>query len=251
MAYARRNRRSSKKLTANRVYRKRPTASNQQHQIATLAKKVNKVSKTLTVQRDYKIFSTENSGTVVQSGFVGIYHLINPDNWAERFHTDATAETKHCFRITSVALDVKLTAHTEHSLITHTLYVFKIKPDVRSKVINSQNDLVTFTDNQDFIWNGGMALLNRNKYDVVLCRRFFTEKNGADEGHTRGPGRCYKKFKTNCLIKNSMDEWQRNLTKDIIPPKDRLYMALFNDNTSGDNENPLLTFTTLATGYAY
>lgn len=255
--YARRRSRKYNKrrrLTANKVFKRRPTARNQQYQIATLARKVNRVHKTLAVQKDYIQFNYEQTGVLVTSQKNGVYKLIDPDNWTQVFHTDTTQEVKHNFKIQSVALDLQLEANTEPDLVTFTLYVFKLRKDMADRLVNETADLSQFQNNIDYVWNGGMALLNRNRYEILAVKRMHTQTaadHNNDDYDIRGPHRFYRKFKSNMLIKKQVDRWEHNLTTDRTPIESRIYMVLFNNNSSSIEGSPMLRYTTLVSGIEY
>ena len=257
MAYGKRKRlsRNSRRITARKVYRRKPTARNQQHQIARLARKVNKVSKTLSVARDWQIWSRSQANVPLTAPSSGVVRLIDPTNWDEKFISQTVPDDmKHNFKMTSLALDLMIEAATEPDLCTFTVYVFKLKKDVADRLVNTQNDLSTFSVDKDYINVNGMALLNRNKYDVLMCRRLFTEKH-EDKGNefrsVRGPHRIYKKFKIATLLKNTMDKWDNGLTTDKVPIDQRMYMIIFNDNASSLEGSPYFSYSSLITGYAF
>lgn len=255
--YARRRSRKYNKrrrLTANKVFKRRPSARNQQYQIATLARKVNQVHKQIAIQRDYIQFKTEQTGTLVTSPKNGVYKLIDPDNWTQVFHTDGTQEVKHHYKIKSVALDLQLEANTEPDLCTFTLYVFKIRRDMADRLVNETADLNQFLINVDYVWNGGMALLNRNRYEILGVKRLHTEQaadHNNEDYDIRGPHRYYKKFKTSMLIKKTADQWRHDLTTDRTPIESRIYMVLFNNNATSIEGSPMLRYTTLVSGIEY
>lgn len=253
-------RKKSRKLTAGKVYKRKPSARNQQSQIATLARKTNKIAKTLAASKDWQLWKYESGNIAITSPRTPMKRLIDPGTWSQVFiSTPAMAidDLHHNFRVVSLTLDLVLLPYTEEDLVTYTFFVFKIKKDVADKIVNGQNDLASFIDNQDFVMNNGTAMLNRNKYETVYSRRFMTEQYTDASNNVKhpsgqlGPKRFYKKFKCGFNFKNTMGKWNEELGLGKVPPHERLYMTIFNNNASSVEGSPTYKYATLVAGYPF
>ncbi len=238
-----------RKLTAKKVYKKKPSARNQQQQIATLAKQVNQLKRHDEVT---KIRSTWNVG--ITGAVMLPYDIVDlsmlPSTRTEIFSKPSATSGLSKFKMTGLGIDYKLEPFNEEAAIDCTLFIVSIKSDVQTRVWDDTGGMNTIDLNLDYVSLNGKAFMNLDRYKVHFIKRIQTAEAGNGDQVSGGWTRGYKKIKASHTIKNATGNWT-SVSDNDFPVIARYFAITFNNNNAFDGEYPQQSFNCVYTGYSH
>lgn len=268
MAYGRKykSRRSFKKASAvSRVKRARPSASNQKHQIVSLAKQVNLNTRKLG-QRTEKCYFERNWDVNVSTNYSAAnIPLIGPNNatvippggsqlWSPLWGVSENATEATKLHVSYMKLDFHLSPNNEQALIDFT--VFLVSPR-NKKTWDETSGMTVLSNVNDYHYNNGITLMNPKRFiihKVWKCETsgIMTRVNSLTTttnvmNATKIARKSYG-HKISRTIQNSTGTWEE-IDNDEIPITMNLNLIAFNNNSSVDVENPNFKGTALFTAY--
>lgn len=248
MAYARKYRK--RKLTANNVYRRPTNAKSQQKQIATLARRTNRLSQTIKEVHIYGQFTTQLTNLILNGAYV--IRPFHPRQGARSavFNDQLAIQKAKGFKFTKYNMDMLIQPYTEPQHIDMTVFIVSLQPAVAKKVHNETNNMTTLTAGVDFhTVANSLTLVNQGRFKIHAVKRIQTFKSYTDNTpQTRGFHRLY--FKRRCTNKviNESGTWVE--VDDVeYPLLGRQYVIVFHNNSTMDAQHPSLSFNCLWSGH--
>lgn len=253
MTYAPRKfrpRRGRGKLTAYKVQKGSASALTQKRQIATLARKTNKLSKQLAQDRVYGQFVRQATNATLTQGFRIIPFHPDLGNRIAVFNDQTAIQNAKGFKFTKFCMDYLVQPSTEAARIDMTMFIVSLQPSVAKKV-HIETSLMTNLISGDDYYSVGTALtmMNTKRFKIHYVKRLqtyleFTDNTPQTRGFTRG----YIKRRVNHNILNESGNWVD--VQDVeYPLNDRMYVIIFNNNSGADLESPTITFNCLWSGH--
>lgn len=252
MPYTRRSRSRrgyKKKLTRNRVLRASSKASTQKRQIAKLAGNVARINKAIKEERTYSQFM--NTKYINMSSSYALAE-ISPlqANRTKVFNDPTAVGNKSWFRFTKCNMDFQVIPANENSPIDMTMFVVSYKKENARKVNSETSTMTQMIAEIDYVAQNGKAMLNMGRFNIHYVKRLQTFETTQDgDQQTRGFTRGYFKKAVNWKVQSATGDWDTTI-QDIEWPLDkRLFVVVFNNNSSLDAASPQFRAITLWTGY--
>jgi len=253
MAYGRGTR--AKRLTKNRVYRKKPTARNQQNQIATLAKSIGTLQKQTRELKNWGTWSRTHAAVPVGAALNPVTKLdfMDKSNWLEVFNDPNINTLKSKFHLTSFYMDISIYPSTANYIVDMTVFIVSLRPAVATKIITETLNMTQLTSVNDYVQVGGLAMLNRDRYIIHHCKRTQTHARTVTSGtvledrafHRYSVRKPWKK-----TLSSAVGNWQQVDDNDVNPAS-RLYMLVVNNNTGpGLAKYPTVSVNCIFKGYS-
>lgn len=251
MAYHRRRR--SQAATKAKIRYKKPSAKNQKNQIASLKHQIDvinkKVTSTLyTIQHSHQITGNLTSPLSANA-------LIDPGTWGQVF-SDTSFQSSGGGKYTGyrLAIDFRITPRTEHQSVNFTVFLAYPK---NIKIVNECGGAAAATctalqSNRDYVFYGGLTLLNKKRWGIVKCWRMttlpvVTESAGTEYINATKANRRYCNIRNPLKVNNRVNNWNQMSAWDI-KPKQRLHLFVFNDNLSALEGSPTINVQCLMSG---
>ena len=242
--------RSSKRVT-RRPYR-RPHRPSQSKKLYTLTKRVNKIQYKQRL-RTLPLLFKKNDDFNLSTHFVDKL-MIAPTGvpghtaWTQVFGANANASESRCLTIKSLHMKYELTAGDEESLINHTIVMITPRSrKVLRETFSEATGALSLTQDQDYILENGMAIINKLRWNIKYYRRHMTVQQppaGSDITYPIKNNMGSMNIKCNYKIKNTQGAWT-DVTTHELPYYARLFLVCFNNNSSIDLEYPTFAHTTL------
>lgn len=253
MPYGSRSRRKKKSASAIKVVAKRrPTAANQKSQIMSLARKVNRLSVNQNA-RQFSLMFKKNDDFNLAANYIDRL-MIAPTGvpghtaWTQVFGASANASESRVLRIKSLHMKYELTAGDEESLINHTIVMLAPKSrKVLRETYNETTGILSLVDNQDYILENGIAIINKQRWKIKYYKRHMTVQQppaGSDITYPIKANMGKINLKMNWPIKNTQGAWT-DVTTYELPYYMRMFLVCFSNNSAIDLEYPTFAHTTL------
>ena len=164
-------------------------------------------------------------------------------------------EPKESARHVSVGMDVRFDMANEVDPVRYTVFIVSLK-DIISPAWNSTTGNVTLIADEHYSLVDGMAMLNKEYFNIHKIKRFSTGNDGYSvnanfpnlgfvnnvpgEQGMRRQHRFYMKQKINKIVKDAGGSWVSLQTNP--DPSRNFYMIIFNNNSALDLQNPTFEF---------
>lgn len=209
-------------------------------QIQTLAKAVKALQKKNKQQSIYLNYGDQFDTTV--SSDVNVFPLSRYSSWTPIFGAGANdAEANKCIH-KSFGLDMYLNSNNETDTIQFTIFLVSLKDSMRGAAFNNTTGALSLSAGIDYYIQNGLALLNKNNFNIHNVKRCVLGNNGVGLGSSTAQNqygtdrRYYMKMRCNKTIHNVAGDWKGlGCSQD---PSDNYYLLIFNDNGILDAENP-------------
>jgi len=243
--------RRRRKLTANRVIRGSSSARTQKAQIATLARKTNRLSKAISQDRIYGQFVTNVANRTMSSPYLITDITPNLSQRTAVFNDQTAVTNAKGFKFTKLNMDYLVQPYNESSVIDMTMFLVSLQPEVAKKVHIETTLMTVLTAAEDYVATSvpSFAMMNKGRFKVHYVKRLQTFENYTDNTpQTRGFHRGYIKRSLNDKIINETGNW--TLVDDTEHPLTaRYFLIVFNNNSAVDLEHPTITYNALWSGH--
>lgn len=243
-------RRTRRKLTATRVKTGSSSARVQKAQIATLARKTNRLSKAIAQTRVYGQFGTRNTNRTLPSPWVIAECHPRKSSRDPIFNDQTAIDNAKGFKFTKFNMDFLIQPYNESSVIDMTVFLVSLQPSVAKKVHIDTTLMTNLVDQQDYYSvANSLVMLNTKRFKIHYVKRCQTFENYTDgTPQTRGFHRGYLKRQCNMPILNQAGNWT-DVDDTEWPLEHRMYWIVFNNNSSVDLEYPTLSFNCVWSGH--
>lgn len=241
------------------IYGKRPSARNQQHQLAALSKQVSMLQKgqrKLTVRSMYTNAWDNN----ISANYF-IKSLVQPQSWSSVFGEGQNVAEAQRLNISKVSIDWLMSPGRESAQIDYTVFLISAR---NVKVWNETAGLTTLQNNpngqQDYT-DQPITFMNTKRFKVhktwrvqtsgittkVLGTVPATDVNVVNTGKS---ARRYHKMPFKRYLQTSIgqESWSQ-IDDDDVPISCGLAIVAFNNNSALDLENPNFRGTALFSCY--
>jgi hypothetical protein len=146
-------------------------------------------------------------------------------------------------------VDFKIEPANEEDLIDMTMFIVSLKRDNARKVHVETTNMQQLIENTDYVTESGKALLNFGRYNVHMVKRLQTFTDSTGDPQSRGFTRGYFKKRLNWTLRSASGDWSSSIQDTEWPLDKRLYIIIFNNNSSLDAETPTLSLVSLWSGF--
>lgn len=237
---------------------KRPSARNQQHQLAALAKQVSMLHKgqrRLTTKINYTMAWDNN----VSANYFA-QSLVQPQSWSSVFGESENVIEAQRINITSVNIDWLLSPGRESAQIDYTVFLISAR---NNKVFQETSALTAFQNNpngqQDYT-DQPITFMNPKRFKIhkkwrVQTSGITTKVIASTVGDVnvvnsnQAPRRWLKMPFKRYMQNNANQESWKQIDDDDIPISCGLAIVAFNNNSALDIENPNFKGTALFSCY--
>lgn len=198
-------------------------------------------------------FRQAHQNTIV--GDYQVWPLTNYANLAPIFGSVPIQYNKESCRHISVGMDLRISMANEYDKTTYTMFVVSLK-DVATTIFDPVNGNLSLTNQQHYTILDGMAMINKEFFNIHKIKRFSTGNQGlapnvsfpnlgfpstVEQGEQalRRDHRFYMKQRIGTFVKNTASTWQ-SLGANPDPSKN-YYLIIFSDNSALDLASPTIT----------
>lgn len=192
-------------------------------------------------------------GATSLASYVNVFPLTNYTQMTPTFGITAAdlAEKPKAFH-RKVGIDCVLDMANEKDTITYTIFIVSLKSKMMP-FVNQVSGTLTLTLDTHFSFLNGMAMVNKDYFNIHKIKRIATGNHGKYIGDgapnygyfplnsddTRIRHRWYMRHTIKAQVSNSIGDWTTLSYNPVIARNH--YVLVFNDNSALDAENPVLS----------
>jgi len=228
---------------------RRPTAGNQKQQIVALAGEVQKLGKRQRLGSQISQYQYLYEANLTSD--YNVFDVVVPTSWVNIFADPDAVENATRITMKHIKFDMLFTCNTERAPVTFSCFLVTLKPDTADQVLSvAGSNLGLMSAGAHYAKAGtysGLVHLNEQFFTIRKQWRFTvtTEMLSTHTEASREASTSYKRISFNFPYSRSLhsgrNSWRTALNSDRVASSAKLFLLMFNDNSSLDLENPKAT----------
>lgn len=243
----------AKKLRAKDATKK-TTATNNRSDITILSKDLAKVKASMSRTSHTYQYSKVLTDQPLSANYL-VVNLVAPNTWSPVFADDTNEAEFASANLRHIRVDGYIDSGNETDSRTNfTMCLVKLKEKIL-RTLDVSKELAALTQNREYTYVNGVALLNPKQFTVKQMRRFSigpAVENHVGTTHATNIRDNQKRFSFSIPINKkieaangSIGNWKIN--GGDVKISTRYYLIIFNDNSLLDGRFPKLTLNQLMT----
>lgn len=234
------------RATARQIARQAPTANNQKDQLMSLSSELNSIKRKRRQELDWTQFQI-TANNILALPYV-VWGISEVTSWTRRFGAAPSGQAM----LRKIEVDIQVQINSEPSPVTYSMFLISLKETTSAQLIaNTTAALSGLVENTHYTLgpaaNGGrgQAYLNPAFFKIHKTRRFQLSglKYDTAGDEARNQVGTVKRFAWTIPFKRRLvsgrGSWDENISS--VPNSARLYVLIFNDNSTVDGESPYMT----------
>lgn len=212
--------------------------------ISKLSKKVDSIAKL--ARAGVQTIYTQADGVAAISRPMTYMNLCDFSTFDPVFGSDPVDyQSVNKWTLKSQTIDMSLNASNEMANIEMSIYLVTLKDD-SNRVYNKETGVLTLVEGLDYSMSGAnfiQTILNPKVFNVKWKKHLLIGNNNSSLVNSTAVGpRAYKRFHKRFIVNTQYRNIYGNVyaLKASQDPSKQRFLLIFNDNQTGDLENPVL-----------